>query len=95
MINDNYEDELSGILFSILYLIRDTKNHGLKETSASLADTLQSFLNDCSRQGQSITEYEHIISLCLSSMNLYKGELKSLIQALEEMSDPKTGSGRG
>ncbi len=95
MINDNFEDELSGILFSILYLVRDTKNHGLKETSSCLTNALQSLLNDCSRRGQSIAEFECIISLCLSSMNLYESEIKTLTQALEKMSDMKTGSEKG
>lgn len=89
MMNDNHEDELTGFLFSTLYLIRDAENNGFLQTSLDLVKSLQSFLDDCAKVGKCTKEFEQIITLCIASMNLYENELSFLIEEIEKKGDLK------
>lgn len=87
MINDNYENELSGFLFSLLYLTRDADREGLHHTKQALLKTLDSFLEDCSSDPKILKDCRAVIDLCLASMNLYPEELKFIINEIQKISN--------
>lgn len=87
--NDNFEDDLTGFLFSMLYLIRDAEENGLHNTSKSLVLTLDAFLSDCAKDADRAEEFKKIISVCMASMNLYENELDQLITEIQKVSGLK------
>ena len=84
MINDNFEDEITGFMFSVLYLLKDAEKNNLTHTRFSLLRTLDAFLCDCSSLSESPDEYKKMVDLCLASMNLYPDEREKLLDKLEK-----------
>lgn len=84
--NDNHNNELTGFLFSLLYLLKDAEKGGFNKTSHALLRTLNTFVQEGCEQLEdknAIAEFMKIINLCMESLNLEPKELETLANQLQ------------
>ena len=86
MVSNNCENELSGFLFSILYLLKDAEKGGLPHTKKAFYKTLDAFLQDCTDKNIDTKEFKIVIDLCLASVKLTPRECELFLEEIQKTS---------
>ena len=79
--NDNYDDPQTGILYAILYLIKDAQINNMPNTMVSLLSALEAFIKDSDNKEKE--NASTIINLALAAIDMSPMEAKEFIEEIE------------